>query len=167
MQTETRVTPFAPGAGRVMITDHGPHPADAWAQITAEHIAPINPDMAGQRRTKALKLQMAIADALEPHHQAVQDAERARLGADAAHIMAPPDPEPHLDAAVAAIRGAAQGTEWESHFAGPERLALIRREIGIHFATAQHIEKSWHADRNPAHPAARAFRAQHHPAPEA
>lgn len=158
-----------------MITDGGPHPAEVWAQVTAEHIAPIGPDVTGHRRLAALALQANIATAIEQHHQSVMDVERSKLAADPNHIVAPVDPGAHLDAAVAAVQEAAKGTEWEDHFADPDdgrtkdgkvtnsRLALIRQEIGTHFATVQHIEKSWHADKNPSHPAALAFRAQNHP----
>ena len=62
-----------------MVTNGGPHPPDFWAQATAEHIAPINPDMTGQRRRLALRLQAAIEDALLPHHAAVQEAEQSAL----------------------------------------------------------------------------------------
>jgi hypothetical protein len=162
MAIQTRITPFDPKAGRLMITDGGPHPAEAWAQVTAEHIAPLGPDVTGRRRARGLELQLAIAAALEPHHQTVQDTERGKLIANLDHIANPVDPEPHLDEAMTAIAAAAKGTEWEAHFNDPERLALMRLEVGTHFATAQHIEKSWHADRNPTHPAAKAFRAAHH-----
>jgi len=160
--TQTRISPYVPGRGRVMATDGGPHPAEAWAQVTAEQVAPVGPDVVGHRRIKALELQSKIATALETHHQGVQDAERSRLAADASHIMAAPDPTAHLDDAVAAIKAAAVGTEWEQHFGDPARLAAVRQVLGDHFATAQHIEKSWHADRNPLHPAAAEFRRQHH-----
>lgn len=166
MPEKTRISPYQLGAGRVMITDGGPHPASAWAQVTAEHIAPIGPDVIGERRAAALKLQAAIMLAVTPHHIAVQEGERSKLAADANHIMKEPDPEPHLDGAVAAIQSAAKGTEWEAHFQDSAVAAMIRQEVGSHFATVQHIEKSWHADRNPKHPAAIAFRAQHHPGEE-
>ena len=155
------ISPCVAGAGRVMVTNGGPHPPDFWAQATAEHIAPINPDMTGQRRRLALRLQAAIEDALLPHHTTVQEAERSALSADAAHMLTPLDPEPHLDEAVAAVQAASKGTEWEAHFLDPEVVAEMRQQIGIHFATAQHIERSWEADRDPSHPAAVAFRAQH------
>lgn len=161
--TNTRISPYVPGQGRIMVTDHGPHPADAWAQITAEHIAPIGKDVTGHRRLKALELQAKIALAIEPHHQKVQNDEGIKLGVDTAHVMNPVDPSEHLDAAVKAIQDAAVGTEWEGHFKDPERVALIRQEVASHVATIQHIEKSWHADKNPDHPASVAFRAQHHP----
>ena len=57
-------------------------------------------------------------------------------------MLTPLDPEPHLDEAVAAVQAAAEGTEWEAAFPHPEVVAEMRQQIGIHFATAQHIERS-------------------------
>jgi hypothetical protein len=161
----SRVSPYMPGGQRIMATDGGAHPPDVWAQVTAEQIAPVLPDMSGTQRKQALALQLKIADVLEPHHKRVQDDEKVKLTADTAHIMAPPDPTAYLAKAVADVVAAAVGSPWEANFQKPELQDLIGREIGSHFATAQHIEKSWHADRNPMHPAAIEFRTQHHPAP--
>ena len=171
-----------------MITDGGPHPAEFWAQITAEHIAPIDKDMTGQRRQAALKLQMAIADALQPHHAKVQDNERSKCSADPAHHTHPVDPvkhgaHAHADEALKAVEAAAKGTEWEKHLTfghgkpawldayeaevaklgadnvpaltdeqtvqlhSWQRQNIIHGELKRHFATAQHIERSWHGDR--------------------
>jgi len=160
---ETTITPYQKGAGRIMITNGGPHPPESWAQVTAEHIAPIAVGLAGTRYVAAMKLQMAITEALTPHHQAVQHHEREKLAGDPAHVMTDLDPSAHLDVAMQAIIDAAAGTEWEAHFAQPDVQAVIRQELGAHFATAQHIERSWHVDRNPAHPHAAAWRAQHSP----
>ena len=163
MQQETKVSPYQPGAGRIMITNYGTHPPESWAQVTAEHIAPISVGLTGPRYIAAMKLQMAITEALTPHHEAVQHHERAKLAESSDHLLTNLDPEPHLEGAIQAILAAAKGTDWEAHFAKPEVQAVIRQEIGAHFATAQHIERSWHVDRNPGHPHARTWRAQHHP----
>jgi hypothetical protein len=159
----TRISPHIPSTGRIMVTDGGPHPPEAWAQITAEHIAPLGPNLVGERHRRAVELQFKIAELLEPIYKTAQETERSGLTADTARVAVPVDPEPHLDAAIAAIQAAAKGTEWEGHFSDAEVVKLVRREVGIHIATTQHIEKSWHADRNPTHPAAQAFRATHHP----
>jgi hypothetical protein len=148
---------------RIMITNGGPHPPVLWAQATAEHLVQIPPSLTGARRSAALELQLAVAAALEPHHARVQETERSKLAADHKHLLTELDGGPHLDAAVAAIQGAARGTEWEAHFADSERVQVIRHELGVHFRTAQHIERSWHCDRNPAHPAAQAYRRLRHP----
>lgn len=159
----TRITPHQPGGARIMITDGGPHPHHAWAQVTAEHVAPIGPNLAGERYVAALKLQLAIVDALLTHHQAVQNGERAKLADSHDHLLTELAPEPHVAPAVAAIQAAASGTEWDAHFQRPEVVQLIGNEIATHYATMQHIERSWHVDRNPSHPHAAAWRARHHP----
>lgn len=147
----TRISDFVPNVGRIMVTDGGPHPAGAWAQVTAQHIAPIAPDMTGARYVAATRLQLAIADALEPHHSVVQAAERAALDAVGhAHLSTPLDPEPHLDDALRAIVAAAKGTEWEAHFGDPAVLAAIRHELAVHFRSSMHVERSWHVDRHQA-----------------
>jgi hypothetical protein len=180
------ITPYAAHAARIMITNDGPHPADFWAQVTAEHIAPISDDMTGARRVVAMKLQADIMAALMPHHVKVQENEKSKIAADPAHHLLAVDPETHTKEFVAEslkdIEAAAKGTEWEKHFAfghsKPDwldahlkdisdmggdakpltadqqaqidswtRQNLIHDEIMRHFATAQHIERSWHADR--------------------
>ena len=158
----TRISPYVAGQGRIMATDGGPHPADAWAQITAEHIAPIGKDVTGHRRLKALELQAKIALAVEPRHASAMESARDGLASSLDKIMEPPNPGVYTDTIVKAIQDAAVGTEWEEHFKEPARVALIRQEVASHVATIQHIEKSRHADKNPDHPASVAFRAQHH-----
>ena len=173
---ETRVTPWQAGAARVMVTDGAPHPASAWAQVTAEHIAPIDPGIVGERATAARKFQLAIADALAPHHQKVIDVQRGKLaGVGDAHLdecTNGHDVAPHLDGAVAAIQAAAVGTPWEGKYVAEDVQALLRHELGVHFRSAQHIEHSWHVDRavttadaakRPVSPPVARWLARHHP----
>ena len=144
----TRMTPYEPGQGRVMVTDGGPHDPAAWAQITAQHIAPLNPALGGERYLRALKLQAAIAEAMIPHHAKVQETERGNLAESHEHLLNPLDAAPHIDEAVNAIMAASAGTEWEEHFASAEVQAQIEHELGVHFRSVQHIERSWHVDRH-------------------
>lgn len=151
-----------------MATDGGPHPPSAWAQITAEHIAPIGASVAGARRRAAVRLQLDLANALEEHYSKVQDIERLHLAANDAHVLTPLTPEKHLADALDALFIVAAGTEWHDHFLKPEVHEAIRQAVATHIATAQHVERSWHVDRtlakNPKHPHALAWLAQHHPA---
>ncbi len=157
---KTIITPSVPKAGRVMITNGGAHPPEAWAQVTSEGIAPLGPDLIGKRRRAGIELQGKIADALETVYGNVQTSEQGRLKADTAQVSVRPDPTPHLDDCVAAVRAAVKGSEWEAQFSTPAAETFMRREIGIHVASIQYIEKSRHADRNPDHPAAVALRTQ-------
>jgi hypothetical protein len=153
---------------RILITDGGPHPADKWAVVTAEHIFQIGPGVTGDKMLAAKKFQITIAEILMPHHQGVQDDAQVSLKADAvAHMATAYDPLAKAQAACAAIVSAAAATPWAEHFAKPEVQQAVIQEIGNHFATAEHIERSWHADRNPDTDAAKAFRAKHNPAPTA
>jgi hypothetical protein len=112
----SRIGPHIEGVGRVMVTDHGAHPPEFWAQVTAEHIAPIADDVTGRRRIAALTLQAKIAEALEPHHAAVQADEADKLLSVEDHCDACVSPEAYIDDAMTAIRDAAVGTEWEEQF---------------------------------------------------
>ena len=150
----------------ILITDGGPHPADKWAECTASHIVSIADHVAGERRGSALKLQAAVIDILERRHTTVQTGERGKSGEHGhARLGHDLDPEHHvvLDEVVAEIVAAAQGTPWAAEFAQPATADALRQLIGQHFSTSIHIERSWHADRNPEIPEAAAFRTTYHP----
>jgi 23S rRNA U2552 (ribose-2'-O)-methylase RlmE/FtsJ len=148
MTGQSRITPNSPGFGRIMITDNGSHPPEFWAQVTAEQIAPIAEDMTGARRFAALSLQAKIAEALIPHHEKVQADESTRLTADARHkdreVHLDQIDSAHLDEVISDIVEAATGTEWEDHFKDAAVQKQIRFEIARHFASVQHVARSWH-----------------------
>ena len=155
----------APGPhGRVMITNNGPHPPDVWAQASAEHICPIGPDVTGERRIAALVLQAAIQTALEKHHAQVMQDEKSKLVANPARMLEAVDGADYTNDAMAAIQVAAHGTDWEAHFVDPAVHDQVLTELERHFSTVQHIERSWHADKNAHLPEAAQFRAMHHTA---
>ncbi len=151
---------------KVLATDHGPHPADKWAEATASMLVEIADHLSGERRAAAVKLQAAVIDILEGHHRTAQDGERAKLAEHGLDRLAHPlDPEDHLslDEVVADIVAAAKGSPWEADFSKPEAVAHIRALVGEHLARNAWIERSWHADRNAQTDEAKAFRAIHHP----
>ncbi len=150
----------------ILVTNNGPHPPEKWAEATASHIVDIADHVAGERRGAAIKLQAAIIDVLETHHATVQTGERAKIDEHGADRLAHPlDPGEHLslDGAVKEIVAAAKGTPWEADFAASAMTDHLRTLLGSHFCTSMHIERSWHADRNPDTEQARAFRAAYHP----
>lgn len=152
------------GSQTILITDGGAHPPDTWAMATADHLVHIDPKAPAARQMAAKKLEMAIAEALIPHHTTVQGAERSALSSVGnAHLLTDIDPSQHLDAAVAAVVSASVGTPWEAHFADRGVQDVIRGTLANHFASSQHIERSWHCDRNPGSPAAQAWMAVHAP----
>ena len=155
----------------ILVTDGGPHSAEKWAEATSSHIVDIAQHVAGEKRAAAVKLQAAIIDILEGHHTTVQNGERAKLAGVTGHdrLQAELDPEHHLslEQVVAEIIAAANGTPWEADFnyAGqeahfgeegehypriPSMAENLTALLSNHFASSMHIERSWHADRNPA-----------------
>jgi hypothetical protein len=165
MPTSSYVSAPTDSGGRVMVTNSGAHPPEFWAQVTAEHVAPISTNMTGERRLAAMALQGAVQRALVPIHADVAERERMRVAAsgDGRAMLDPYDPNPNVANAVAAVQAAAKGTEWEDHFNDADVVAAMSQEICSHFATSQHIERSAYADRYPTSPGAAAFRAAHHP----
>ncbi len=155
----SRISAFLPDGGRVMITDHGPHPPDLWAQATGEHIVRIGDDVTGTRLLAARALQERVIGVLVSHHDAVQQDERGQLAASPAQFQAELDRTSRVDEIIPEIQAAAAGTEWAAHFADPDIVTMLKQEIGRHFATSRDIERGWHANRNPMLPEAMAWRA--------
>lgn len=145
---------------RILVTDNGPHPPEKWAMTTAEMLVDIDPtNMDGPRLMQAQKLQLAVAEALVPHHTMVQSDEKSNIAANADHISTPHDVEQYLDRAVDDIVAASRDTLWAAHFAEPDVQSAIKQTLRSHFATAQHIERLWHADRNPSCEVAQQYKA--------
>lgn len=132
----------------ILKTDGGPHTPQQWAMATAMTLMPIDPSIVDSRLMAAQKLQVSIAESLVEHHSTVQESERAalaekgdtRLTEDLGHQDA-------VDAAMSHIVAAAAGTQWESHVNDPAVQEGMRRVLHEHFATVQHIERSWYKDR--------------------
>lgn len=145
---------------RILVTNGGSHPPEKWAMTTAEQVFDIGSSVAGDRLIQAQKLQLAIAEALMPHYSQAQDDETSRLAEDAKNVLSSHSVDAYLDAAMKDVVGAAKGTMWESHFADPDVQAAAREVIGSNFTTAMHVERLWHADRNPDCEFAQSYRAQ-------
>lgn len=139
----------------ILTTDHGTHSPEKWAMATANMVFPYDPVTVGEHLIAAQKLQIQIAEALMPHHEAVQTTERDHLEGDAAaRYEAPHDVDATVDEAVGAVAAAARASPWAEHFAKSEVQAAMRDVIGSHLATAQHIERQHHAMHNPSEAAA-------------
>ncbi len=148
----------------ILVTNGGPHSADRWAEATASHIVDIADHIAGEKRGAAIRLQAAIIDILTTHHTTVQVGERNVLqNVGHSRLCAPLNPIDHvsIDQIVSEIIAAANGTPWAAEFNDPEAAIHLRAVLHQHFATSMHIERSWHADRNPNIPEAMQFRATH------
>lgn len=150
---------------QILATDFGPHPHDKWALATARMLVPLEGVKDADRQIAAMRLQIAVADALSPHHEGVQTVERDGLEANGDdHFADEFDPANHVPAAIAAVVKASKSTLWEAHFADPEVQKIVGDVIGSHFLTASNIEREWHGRRNPDSVAAAAFIERHHPA---
>lgn len=149
--------------GMVLVTNGGPHPPEKWAVATSEQIMPLASELAGDRLLQAKKLQIAIADALVPHHHRCQHEERGNLTSKGDARFDEPHNADHLiEGILADIEKAAAGTPWEDHFKSPHVQAAIGDEVHHHLATIQHIERLWHADRNPSSKAGQDYKARFH-----
>jgi hypothetical protein len=145
----------------IMITDGGPHSFEKWASETVGQIIQIGKDASGKDAMEARKLELKLLDLLEGHHKVVQESERDKLTNTVGHerLNHPLDPNEHdLDAKVAEIVEVSKGSVYESHFAKPEIQEYIKSVLASHFSTSMHIERNWHADRNPDNEHAKLFK---------
>lgn len=147
---------------RILLTDHGPHLPEKWATTTAEVIFDIDPKMDGPRLIQAQKLQLAIVEALIPHHVLVQYDEKNKLATDSNHIAQTHNADDYLDKALDAVVAVSKGTPWEAHFANSTVQTVVKNELAHHFMTSQHIERLWYADRNPSNEVAQNYKSQFH-----
>jgi hypothetical protein len=152
------------GSQSILATDGGVHPPDKLALATADHLVHVNPKAPAEKQVAARKLEIAIAEALTPHHSVVQGDERVALASIGdGHLDTEVDVAAHVDDALVAVVACAKGTPWEAHFQDADVQAVIRQTLGNHFATSKTIERSWHCDHHPESAAARAWKKARHP----
>lgn len=148
----------------IIKTDNGEHSPEVMASACAGNIMNIDPSkMDGPRLMAAQRLELAIVEALVPHHAATRDATKAELQTDAtAHFARADlhDPGDRLEQAVADVQAAAAGTPWEDQFMHPEGVAVLRGRIGQFLVDMAHLERLYHRDRNPGDALAAAYAAQ-------
>ena len=157
----------------LLVTDGGPHPADKWAATTAAHITSMiqidqnSPSITAKAARRALpKLELDLAEMLEGHHDLYAKSEREHIertgGARLNHEYVKHE---DLDAEVADVMRICRETPFAAHFADPHVQYVVRSILQSHFASNQHIERSWHADKNPAVEHSILFRARYHAEP--
>lgn len=143
----------------IIKTDNGMHSAELMASACAGQVMNIDPaNMDGPRLLAAQKLEVAIVEALVPHHAAARDAVKAELAADAtAHFARSDlhDPGSVLDSAMSSVMDAAAGTPWEAEFT--EKKAEIRHRVGQFLVDMAHLERLYHRDANPTDALAKAY----------
>lgn len=180
----SRVSPNVGTGGRIMITDGGPHPPEFWAQVMAEEImdlaqsglTPWNiPDEPQtpvrnadpMRSSQALRLQAGLLEALTPHFDGCITAEREKLQEDMAHLLSELGAPEHAANSVKSVHQTLDGSLWHGHFAAEDAERFLYEYLHRNLRSAQHIERSWHVDRNPEHEHAKAWKAIHHSGPGA
>jgi hypothetical protein len=84
-----------------------------------------------------------------PYQETIQTVERTKLAEDVEYIMSPHDADAYVDNIVRDILAIAKGTPWQLHFAQENVQRAMREVIGGHIKSSQHIERLWHADKNP------------------
>jgi len=144
----------------IMKTDGGPHPADKWAQATASQIIDIGSESPAVLLKEARDFEAKIVSIMTAFHTTAQANEQAQLAANASHSATPLTVDTDaVQAAVSQIVAASVGTTFAAHFSLPATQTYLTNLIGTHFATVQHIERLWDADRNPTNPAGQAYKA--------
>jgi hypothetical protein len=146
-----------------MITNGGPHPADKWADMTADSILEllvdgnpdnVSPEAAAARQAKR-DLRPVLFNIFNGHHDRVQKHERGSLKSIKGHAAAcdhcdhaknPLDVTPHLSV-MDQVFVALAATPFASHFAQPEVQETLRQIVGRDTANVMHIERRYHSDR--------------------
>jgi hypothetical protein len=152
----------------IMVTNHGSHPPEKWAAESAQQIAdiiviePSSPAYDAMLQAKS-KLTSDLEAALVKDFTDVQDEAKATLAKDGDKALNTPI-ENDLDGAVATVLAVTDASIFASHYRKPEVQAFIKSTLHSHFTSVKQIERSWHADKNPNTPEAKAFRARFHAA---
>lgn len=153
--------PPEPGAGvsgggsigevRFMVTNGGPHPASAWAQITTDSILElIQIELTNSPAT--LKA-MAAKDDVRPkmlamftsHYTLVQNLERfAVVKKTPADKL---DPSSSITGVCSDLYRLLAATPFADHFARSSVRMILYRIVGQHTANVMHIERRYFADK--------------------
>lgn len=130
---------------RLLITDGGPHSAEDWAQVTAEHLFSLPDKPTSGERSGTLRLQNATMECLIPHHRATMEIHRQKLG-----LSAIPAWEHSFDDGIDAfnaISAALPGSPFEYKLQDDSWRTFQANEIACHKNTIKDIEERWHRDR--------------------
>jgi hypothetical protein len=138
---------------QIMVTNGGPHPAEKWAEVSANEIGALiqidpNSPIASFAEEGKTQFVDKLKTALAGTHGEVQAHEREQIKqhgvARLSHLL---DPTNHARDGLAAVVAAAQGTMFQGHFAKPETQEYVLQVLAQHKGTVMDIERSWHADR--------------------
>lgn len=166
----------------ILVTDNGPHPVEDWSYATAGMLLEVfKVDPHSPRRTKLEmmkdRIRPKLAEILIVHHDNVQKLEREMLAAGKHdRLLMDLDVAEHTDidsaideiyVLVEPLMDKSQLFEAGDVSANPIDIGkymrgVIRERVETDLRTSMHIERSWHADRNPNNEHAMAFRAVFH-----
>lgn len=145
----------------LMITNGGAHPADKWAELTANTIVDTtlvdaHPDDASEAAVAARAakrgLRTKLFDIFNHHYDAVQKHERGECAKckkpsdAAARVVAPHDPSHHMGV-MDKVNAALVATPFAAHFAKPEVQDVVKAIIGQFTVDTMHIERRTHHDK--------------------
>jgi len=154
----------------VLTTDGGAHPADMWAEASANEIANIviiddnsTSDAARAARKAKPRFALDLADALEVFHEKVQKGEKQALklkGTD--RLEDDHDYDPICEEAVKKVVEIASKTPFAEDFKKPEIQKRVHAILHADMHTVADIERSWHVDKNMHDPKAKKWYATKH-----
>lgn len=146
----------------VLISDNGPHSADAWANCAAEHIFAISPNIASNRLIEAKRVQIAIATALLPLFKIVMSTERDALLGNKAHSdKAIGVDEAMVFSTIEQIVALARTSLWKDTLGSLEWVNQAIADVTSFLHSVQQIERFWHADTTD-NKSAKAYKAKFH-----
>lgn len=146
----------------VLISDNGPHSADAWANCAAEHIFNISPDIASDRLIEAKRTQLGIATALLPLFKMVMSAERDNLLYNKTHSdKAIEVDEAMVFSTIEQIVALSRTSLWKDTIGSLEWVNQAIADVTSFLHSVQQIERFWHADKT-GNESAKAYKAKFH-----
>lgn len=152
----------------LLITNDGPHPPEKLAgAATQRFLDDFQQNAPAAAYSDVVAARDEIDRILTAYHRDVQDGERAALAKSTSRLAEPIDHSDPVRDAVAEIMAtmlarypsATQYQTLQAYFRRPETKRYFEEVLHREFHHNAWIERSWHADANADHPAAKAFAA--------
>jgi hypothetical protein len=123
---------------RIMITDHGKHPPEKWAEVATDEIIQIATNSSNALLHESLAFRGQLIDLFTKQFAVVMEAEQEAIANKHNHSL---HSEAHVEPARQAICALAEGTSFVDHFANPEVQQHIERVCNTHFKSAMLVER--------------------------
>jgi hypothetical protein len=136
----------------ILITNHGTHPPEKWAELSADQIVEISPHAPPGVQVEGNAFRDELVQLLVAAHDGLLKFEQEQLDKHgAARFSEPIDPDESqlVNSTVQAIVTLSErfshfdGTTFGEHYRRPDRMAYLRRVLANNFATQIDIERSW------------------------